>query len=148
MEHSVVGFDLSGKNPTINTTQPKDPEDWDAQKAWQGENPGVYFRNNVWWWRPLWSYVSEACSDILNDTDKECGSSNSGHFISKAKSIKIGKRLDKLSKDGEIATYEEEYKRFLSGLEDDSFHKSYPFSEDNVRSFAVFAKECGGFYIC
>lgn len=146
---SIVGFDLSGKNPIINTTQPEDQQDWDAQKAWHGENPGVYFRNNVWWWRPLWAYVSqEACADILNDTDKEYGSSNSGHFITKAKSLKIGKRLDRFSKTGEIAAYEAEHKRLLSEMADDDWQKSYPFSEDNVQSFALFAKECGGFYIC
>ena len=144
----VMGFDLSGKNPTLHTNMPEDPQDWDAQQAWHKENPGVYFRNNVWWWRPLWAYVSNVCSDILKDIDIEYGSSNNGHFVSKAKSIKIGKRLDKLHKSGDIAAYEEEHKRLLSEMSDDDFQKSYPFSEDNVQSFAVFAKECGGFYIC
>ena len=26
---------------------------------YQAMNPGIYFRNNVWNWRPLWNYVCE-----------------------------------------------------------------------------------------
>ena len=33
------------------------------------KNPGLYFRNNVWWWRPLWTYVVVICDDILSDKD-------------------------------------------------------------------------------
>ena len=32
-------------------------------------NKGEYFRNNVWWWRPLWNYVSVECSDIITKKD-------------------------------------------------------------------------------
>jgi len=26
---------------------------------------GEYFRNNVWWWRPLWDWTYEQCQDII-----------------------------------------------------------------------------------
>jgi hypothetical protein len=34
-----MGMDVYGKAPTVEE--------------------GKYFRNNLWWWRPLWTYVEE-----------------------------------------------------------------------------------------
>lgn len=141
-----MGFDLSGKNPKIHTPQPK-KDDWDTMNKWYSENPGVYFRNNVWWWRPLWQYVTEVCGDILTDSDLNHGSYNDGHFISKAKCQRIGRRLDKLLNDGDVAAHEKVWEERRAENKE-AFDAAYPFSEDNVKSFALFAKECGGFYIC
>ena len=143
-----MGFDLSGKNPMIHTEEPKNMSDFDARNKWYEDNPGVYFRNNVWWWRPLWGYISQVCADILTDNDLQHGSFNDNHFISKAKCQKISRRLDKLIKDGDVAAYEKEYEKCRADKENkDKWSKNYPFSEDNVQRFAVFTKECGGFYI-
>jgi len=151
-----MGFDLSGKNPTLHTPQPKElteldhgsEEKWEIERKWYEENPGIYFRNNVWWWRPLWGYVTEVCGDILTDDDLNHGSYNDGHFISKAKCKRIARRLNKLINDGDVAAHEKEYEKRRSEQDEESFEANYPFSEDNVKNFAVFAKECGGFYIC
>ena len=60
-----MGFDLSGMNPNLTRQEPELPiftertdKDWEKYHDWQEENCGTYFRNNVWWWRPLWNFVS------------------------------------------------------------------------------------------
>ena len=72
-------------------------------------NPGRYFRNNVWWWRPLWSFVCHYCADFLSVADAEAGSFNDGRKISKTKAVKIGKRISELLADGTIDKEEREY---------------------------------------
>ena len=184
-----MGFDLSGMNPNLTTPQPDLPpwnertdKDWERYTDWQEENSGVYFRNNVWWWRPLWSFVTGACDSILTEKDMEQGSWNDGHRISKTKAGKIAKRLHSMIEDGKVKEYENRYKKQLSSLEQvdcdicdatgkrqeppntgagdrecngckgtgkvDDWAKSYPFSEDNVREFANFCLNSGGFRIC
>ena len=69
-----MGFDLYGMNAT-------------------SKEEGDYFRANVWWWRPLWQYVSITCEDILTENDMERGSYNDGHRISKTKANRIASRL-------------------------------------------------------
>ena len=184
-----MGFDLSGMNPNLTRQQPELPpvpertdKDWERFTDWQEENSGVYFRNNVWWWRPLWSFVTATCDDILTEKDMESGSYNDGHKISKTKANRIASRLFKLIKSGKVKEYEEGYKKELASLEQvdcdvcdatgkrqeppktgagdrecngcngtgkvDDWAKSYPFSEDNVREFANFCLNSGGFRIC
>ena len=117
-----MGFDLTGLNPEASTPQPMwtkgdpyvlidgtehqwqiDPqikEEYDdymkSKWEWQDANDGAYFRNNVWFWRPLWSYVCSVCYDILSDKDVSSGSFNDGHRISKTKAKRIASNLRKL----------------------------------------------------
>jgi len=150
-----MGFDLSGMNPNITRPAPELPpfpertdKDWEKYHDWQEENCGTYFRNNVWWWRPLWNFVSSVCEDILTEKDIESGSYNDGHKISKTKAGKMAKRLHGLIEDNTAKKYEALYKEELDSLEQDDWDKSYPFSEDNVRKFANFCANSGGFQIC
>tara|TARA_Y100000296_G_C5143792_1_gene242530 strand:+ start:223 stop:795 length:573 start_codon:yes stop_codon:yes gene_type:complete len=190
-----MGFDLSGMNPNTTRPQPEIPpyqtmKDWsDKEKkmyedyeTWQEENSGVYFRNNVWWWRPLWHFVCRACENILTEKDIERGSYNDGHKISKTKAGRIAKELFRLIETDQVKAYESMYKKELDSLEQvdcdiceatgkrqeppktgagdtecngcngtgkkDDWNKSYPFSEDNVREFANFCANSGGFRIC
>ena len=150
-----MGFDLSGLNPNLTRPEPKLPpmsemtsEHWEEYHKWQDENCGVYFRNNVWWWRPLWNFVTGMCNDILTEKDIEHGSFNDGHKISKTKAAKIAKRLFKLIEEGTIKKYEKMYERQIKKLNKDDWDKNYPFSEDNVRRFANFCANSGGFTIC
>ena len=185
-----MGFDLSGLNPNLTRPQPELPpmterteDDWGTYHKWQEENCGTYFRNNVWWWRPLWHFVTATCDDILTEKDMEQGSWNDGHKISKTKAGRIARRLYGLIKDGKVKEYENIYREDLASLEQvdcdtcdatgrrnkppkpgagdyqecngcngtgkvDDWAKSYPFSEDNVREFANFCANSGGFTIC
>ena len=115
--------------------------------AWQEDTEGAYFRNNVWFWRPLWNFIGGCCGDILTENDIESGYMNDGHKISKTKSKRIARRLRKFFKDGSVASYESWYSRQISQLKDDDWNKSYPFSIQNVREFERFCEHSGGFEI-
>ena len=154
-----MGFDLSGLNPNMSSPRPELPplkKDFGDEERemcaiyhkWEEENCGVYFRNNVWLWRPLWDFVARVCDDILTNTDITNGSLNGGHKISKTKANKISKRLWGLIDNGQVKEYEEGYKVDQEGLDDNDWNKSYPFNEDNVRRFANFCANSGGFTIC
>ena len=150
-----MGFDLSGMNPNMSSPEPELPpfpertdKDWEKYHDWQDDNCGVYFRNNVWWWRPLWNFVSSVCESILTEKDIESGSYNDGHGISKTKANRIASRLFKLIRNGDVKAYESAYRKRLNSLNKDNWDKSYPFSEDNVREFANFCLNSGGFRIC
>ena len=169
-----MGFDLYGMNPQADTPCPewtkgepfREVEGEDKHKKyevipelkkeydkyinakwkWQEENDGAYFRNNVWFWRPLWTYVSSVCYDILSVKDIERGSWNDGHKISKTKADKMAKKLYGLIEGGDVKAYESAYIRHQ--YEKGNWDKSYPFSEENVQRFADFCANSGGFRIC
>lgn len=94
-----MGFDLCGVKPK-NTK-------------------GEYFRNNCWYWRPLWDYVGEACKDFLTNNDMEMGGFNDGHQISDSKAKRIAIRLEHLLRQGEVKRYEEEYKQQMKDIPDE-----------------------------
>jgi hypothetical protein len=161
-----MGMDVYGLKPKKNTKQPnvlKVPEGkdwWDSfQKMSKKErdayyvakdkhyedNPGIYFRNNVWYWRPLWDYVCQHV-DSLTEEDHIDGHSNSGHKISEEKAITIAGVLYALLEDGTVKEAEEIHN--MAENEADKDGPSYPFTEENVREFAIFCEESGGFKIC
>ena len=196
-----MGFDLSGVNPKMNMKQEELPVynkynnmDWsDKMKAldndeklskqywkeydeYQDANPGVYFRNNVWWWRPLWQFVCERFDDVLTEQDMERGCYNDGHEITADKAMQIGIDLTCMLEDGRIEAYADRYEKELKELpqvdcsvcngNNHGNHKkrdckscnqtglrndwacSYPFDVENVREFATFCLQSGGFTIC
>jgi hypothetical protein len=87
-----------------------------------GEAPqnkkGEYFRNNCWWWRPLWDYVADVCSDFITDKDHSSGHYNDGHLIEKARAERIAARLRQLCESGKVLDFEREYKRHIESLTD------------------------------
>ena len=116
-----MGFDLYGLNPKGDIPKPvitnwQDEEQTKAYFAYQDNTPGSYFRTNVWFWRPLWQYVTVTCDDILTEKDIESGEFNDGHRISKTKANRIASRLKKLDKDGSTMKYELGYKEYLKSL--------------------------------
>ena len=196
-----MGFDLSGVNPKMNMKPEELPvyskyndmnfkdkwevldkdeklrdQYWAEHQKYQDANPGVYFRNNVWWWRPLWQFVCERFDDVLTEQDMERGCYNDGHEITVDKAMQIGIDLTCMLEDGRIQAYNDQYEAEMkalpqvdcfvcdnnnrghkkkkeckscnqTGLKDD-WAKSYPFDVENVREFATFCLESGGFTIC
>tara|TARA_Y100001938_G_scaffold117628_1_gene162343 strand:- start:392 stop:889 length:498 start_codon:yes stop_codon:yes gene_type:complete len=165
-----MGFDLSGVNPKINkdTSQykyyDKDTEIWKSEDEelrkkyfkdmddYFNDNPGVYFRNNVWWWRPLWDFVCMHC-EFMTDEQKMGGAYNDGKLIDQETAAKIGTKLEILLEDGTVKRWEKHIKTRNEDLAKDNdkdkrFMSNYPFSQDNVESFAKFCLESGGFEIC
>ena len=199
-----MGFDLHGMNPKRNTAKPevlteyKTEEGWTdfvkleeqglkdkyfkEDNKWDDENPGHYFRNNVWWWRPLWSFISVVCHDILTVEDVERGEYNDGHEISESKANVIASRLQLYIDNGDAEEWGKSRQTVLDDQEDEEcnicegtgkrqeppvtgaedmkcngcegkgtkrpFDTNYPFDIGNVKEFAKFAAQSGGFTIC
>ena len=154
-----MGMDCYGENPKLISEKPVQPdfstisEDdkqayFDALAKFEEDNPGVYFRNNVWWWRPLWNYVCETCSDVLSVEDMQAGQYNDGYLIDAEQSEKIAELLGHELLSGRTATYEEEYRRASDTFAPDDMRSKYPFTEDNVIEFQAFVQNSGGFRIC
>ena len=139
-----MGFDLQGAKPKIHTEEPLE-DNHEDYSIWLNENPGVYFRNNIWWWRATWDYICDKCSNILSQKDIRGGQFNEGHYISGTKSLQIARKLDKLLKKGEVYKYELAYEEWRKNQPNEV---PYPFNEENIKNFSRFARESGGFYIC
>ena len=107
---------------------------------------GKYFRNNVWFWRPLWTYVCNECDDILTIKEAEGGTYNDGIKISKAKAERIAKRLKKRIEDGSVDLHKAGYDGTVEQIED-KWADKYPFVTQNVIEFAEFCEDSGGFEI-
>jgi hypothetical protein len=126
---------------------------WKEHEQHHDDNPGLYFRNNVWWWRPLWIFVCDHCEDVMSDSNMRGGTYNDGHKINKETAINISNRLMKLIDDGTVDKYSDFYEKERKKAEksddkDAQYMANYPFATDNVKRFAVFCKESGGFQIC
>lgn len=69
---------------------------------------GTYFRNNIWYWRPLWSYVVNNYGDLLDDDCAE-GFNNSGYTVSEDQAMKLGLLILADIAHGKIKQYEIDY---------------------------------------
>ena len=172
-----MGFDISGVNPKMHKTEyhlldkynwdnyktyderenamkENDEKDayWDQYNQQQEDNPGIYFRNNVWWWRPLWDFVCSNCDDILTKEDMERGCYNDNYEITEDKAMKIAVKLNALLLDNTVTEYETAYEEYRKNKQesedkDEAFMSNYPFCKDNITKFAKFCEESGGFII-
>lgn len=84
-----------------------------------GDNPtsdkGEYFRNNVWWWRPLWDYCLELHGDIADKVQH--GHSNDGDGLDAYHASLLGERLLRDVATGVTDEYQKRYNQYLSELE-------------------------------
>ena len=157
---------------------------------------GRYFRNNVWWWRPLWDYCVYIAPHLTKDVN---GDTNDGDGLDKEGAEALSRILLASLSDGRCIVYEAQYNLEVSqlpnedcnicdktGIRTDKIGKEqgqdskvlpddkaivlgretgwcngcdgfgwkpnwathYPFSQENVREFAEFLAESGGFSIC
>ena len=149
---------------------------WEEEGEYDKANPGHYFRNNVWWWRPLWDYCHMAAPDIIDEDTYENGHNNSGAGLDADGAKALGNRLMQLIADCSVIKYEATYIQQLDDLPDEAcvrcnnnnrgdnkkkdctncnqtglkpnINKSYPFDSRNVEEFAHFCLQSGGFEIC
>lgn len=75
---------------------------------------GEYFRNNVWWWRPLWNYCLEMHPDIAGKVKD--GHSNSGDGLNAEDALKLGMLLRQDVDSGFVNKYAQEYKQYVDNL--------------------------------
>ena len=84
-----MGMDLFGINPKSET--------------------GQYFRNSVWWWRPLWAYV---CSRVDMDEHRvDAGHLNDGTEFSEEMATVIAQHLFDDLESGAVDHYQEMFDR-------------------------------------
>tara|TARA_R100000963_G_C4631053_1_gene96151 strand:- start:773 stop:1252 length:480 start_codon:yes stop_codon:yes gene_type:complete len=81
---------------------------------------GAYFRNNVWWWRPLANYIELAAPHLYKKVgDDGIGwHYNDGDGLNAQDSHTLAKILRKDVELGKTEAYEEEYKRLQAELPD------------------------------
>jgi len=149
-----MGFDLCGINAKSET--------------------GEYFRNNVWYWRPLAKFVLDNC----NVSSPDDWHFNNGAEVNEKEATEIGNKLTELLKNGKIGKYNRENKKRIKNLPlekcgfcngKDSTGKNistqiecnsckgigkiestetwYTFDKKNIKDFAKFCLESGGFTI-
>ena len=156
---------------------------------------GEYFRNNVWYWRPLWDYCLTVAPELCADVE---GHFNDGDGLDEEGALELAAILRRELKNGNTEKYKEAYYAELAliprqdcdlcnatGIRSDEvgiemgmpkkelspemqmltgrthgwcnacdgegrradFRTEYPFDVDNVREFAEFLAESGGFAI-
>jgi len=88
-----MGMDVYGKNPKNKT--------------------GEYFRNNVWWWRPLWDYclsvAPELCAGIMGHT-------NDGDGLNEEDSLLLAQKLQDRIDIGSTGEFQKGYEQHLENL--------------------------------
>ena len=83
-----MGMDISGKNPVSKT--------------------GDYFRNNCWWWRPLWSYCYHVAPNIIDEDTYVSGGYNDGAGLNDAASRALAVILKNKISNGHTKVWKEE----------------------------------------
>ena len=123
---------------------------WEEKDMYEEANRGVYFSNNVWWWRPLWDYCFTIC-DVIDRGTYEGGQHNSGAGLNSRDSRRLARILFEEISSGRALLYKAHYDAKCEQKKIDSpkdrFATGYPFSVENVEDFAKFLMECGGFKI-
>ena len=101
-----MGFDLTGLNPKnkkykspSNDLYENDKDKFFKELEKYQSQKGTYFRNNVWWWRPLAHYVLEY-TKVIDDGKKECWQYNDNCIIEHDEANQIAKQLRYLIKSG------------------------------------------------
>ena len=148
-----MGMDVYGSNPKIHkgTKKPERPgnlhegasravidEYFKQSQEFEDKNPGVYFRNNCWWWRPLAYFITEHC-DWLTTEQKERLQDNSGFEFSEDEALSIADTLQKKVQDGSAAEREEVNKREMAVAEE--WNKGINAQQDELGEIAK--KETG-----
>lgn len=92
-----MGMDVFGKEPQDKT--------------------GEYFRNNVWWWRPLWHYCELVAPDVIPADN--LGGTNDGWGLDAEGSVALADLLQKQIDAGGCAEHAAERDKQLKALPDE-----------------------------
>ena len=118
-----MGFDLYGMNPYNPNKAVKPKMDWDKPTTeeerkehfkkldeYEKEVVGDYFRSNVWWWRPLASYVINY-TGCVDEKDAEMWSTNDGHEVDDETAQQIHNQLQVLIESGHTQKFQDDYEK-------------------------------------
>ena len=116
-----MGFDLHGLNPQTTVKKPERPDNLHDENFSQEEREkyfeemdkyesqsGTYFRNNVWWWRPLADYVIRF-TKVVSDKDAESWHFNDNHEVNDQDAKMIAQQLEHLISTGHTKKYAKEF---------------------------------------
>jgi hypothetical protein len=85
---------------------------------------GAYFRNTVWWWHPLWTYLEEIAPELTAGIN---GHYNDGDGLSTDAATQLLSILNNEITSGRTAEYAEARAQYLASLPDEpcdlSFHR-------------------------
>lgn len=76
-------------------------------------NPDAYFRNNVWYWRPLWDFCVSIAPEICAGVN---GETNDGDGLDEEGALALARVISDWLERGWVKQYEEEYNAHLSQL--------------------------------
>ena len=76
-------------------------------------NPDAYFRNNVWWWRPLWDYCVELAPELCEEVS---GHYNDGDGLDEDGALQLSAILYMEIESGRTLRYEKAYNKRISEL--------------------------------
>ena len=138
-------MDFKEKWKTLDKDEALRNEYWREKDKWEKDNPGIYFRNNVWWWRPLWNYCYAVAEDIIepnmrrmeykydddNDepiyeesqwvkSDFDSGHCNDGSGLDGKHARLLGNRLMETIADGTAIKYQADYLQHMQDISKDT----------------------------
>ena len=121
---------------------------WKERDEYEKTNKGVYFRNNCWWWRPLWDFCYNVAKNspfpsLISHELWDSGHCNDGAGLNDEDAKLLAAFLLQAIEDG----FADDYKDHHESQEKDEKYE-YPFDIENVEAFAHFCIESGGFEIC
>lgn len=147
----------------------------DVYGLYPASEVGEYFRNNVWWWHPLWNYVLELAPWVEEKVPN--GHYNAAEGLDANDAVRLAKILSAELHAHRTPVYEIEYAARHDAMPDEDcdlcngtgtrpdmscaegcngcsgsgrirpFATHYPFYTENVAQFRDFLTACGGFEI-
>ena len=142
-----MGFDLYGIKPKIKKGSVRPPAiDWNKctegerdkyfkiSNKWEADNVGIYFRNNVWWWRPLADLVIKLCK-LLDEKQKEHLHDNGGYEYNEATANYIADTLEAFVKSPVAKRTEIAHKKQMKKA--DAHNKKVQIKLDALRVDAI-----------
>lgn len=126
-----------------------------------------YFLNTGRWWRPLSDFLFDKCRNLFRPGEIESWYLIEGHTVEERTAHRIADRLERLLEDGTVKRFEIElmisYPPFQCGYcngkgvypngreciacHGEGMAGQLCFSEENVRAFAKFCRNSGGFNV-
>ena len=144
-----MGMDVYGKNPKENKKKSDFPmlvkvDKLEKKEEWKERRELIDTQSdNCWWWRPLWNFCYNVAPELISDDLWANGHHNSGAGLNGEDAKLLGEKLFKAISNG----FAEEFKEHHEEQEESEEYK-YPFDTENVKAFAEFCIESGGFEIC
>lgn len=77
---------------------------------------GKYFRNNVWWWRPLWDYCCDIGAAVISEKLQRAGHFNDGEGLDGPGAVRLAHLLKEELATGRTAIFAAERDAVLAAL--------------------------------